>query len=132
MFSDMPTADECHAQAIEMVGACETVDSLHRDIARMGDCGMKSGPYAESAHEAIGTEEETLRALAQICNELADDLFDRERQCIQYNEDMAYYRWRKFVWNAAYAAWKQDPVTNPHPGLAPPIPPPPFPGAQEG
>lgn len=128
----MPTAAECRAQAIEMVASCETVDSFHRDIEALGAFGMVSGPYARAAHNAVWDEEETLRALAAVCNQLSEELFRREQLCLQYNDDMATYRREFAEWDEAHDKWLANRTVNPHPGSAPPVPSPPFPGAEEG
>lgn len=128
----MPTAAECRAQAIEMVASCETVDSLHRDIQALGTFGMVSGPFARAAHDAVWDEEETLRALAVVCNQLSEELFRREQLCLQYNEDMATYRQKTAEWDSDHDLWLKHPMVYTNPGPAPQVPPPPFPGAQEG
>lgn len=128
----MPTAAECRAQAIEMIGACETVDSFHRDIGNLGKCGLKYGPYVESVGKALEQEESTLRALSAICNQLSEELFHREKLCQWYTAEMQRYRRELAVWVEARRDHQRDPITNPDPGSAPPVPPPPFPGAQEG
>lgn len=128
----MPTASECRAQALAMVGACESVDSFHRDLESLADCGMKSGPYADSVHDAMDCEEGALRGLASICNALSDELFDRERKCINYTYAMNSYRNRLARWEPMYKRWLSNPVIHVHPGSKPQPPDPPFPGAQEG